>query len=339
MYSTCIFCHRSLGANQVVEAFPVGRRLAFDPHKGRLWVVCRACRRWNLSPAEERWEALEECERLFRETRLRVATENIGLANLAEGTELIRVGKPLRPELAAWRYAGQFGRRRLRAAAGAGVGALVATGIATGSVALTGGVAALGGFASLGWHLYNLASLKLRPPAPIRTPDGETIEIDPARLAQVRIRPNDDADGGWELMIQRAPQDVLTLQGSHAEHAAAVLLPRINRTGASRKEVATAVKELEGVRDPLEYFTHAEYRARKKGYGYNPIATMPKPIRLALEMAAHEESERRAIQGELILLEQAWKDAEEIAAIADSLAVPARIEALLAKVRGTASGP
>jgi len=41
MFSTCIFCHGSLGANAVVEHFPVGRRLAFDSEKGRLWVVCR----------------------------------------------------------------------------------------------------------------------------------------------------------------------------------------------------------------------------------------------------------------------------------------------------------
>ena len=30
MYSTCLFCHSQLGANDIVEHFPVGRRLAFD---------------------------------------------------------------------------------------------------------------------------------------------------------------------------------------------------------------------------------------------------------------------------------------------------------------------
>lgn len=59
MYETCMFCHRPLGENQVVEHFPVGRRLAFDSGKGRLWVVCRRCERWNLTPMEERWEAIE----------------------------------------------------------------------------------------------------------------------------------------------------------------------------------------------------------------------------------------------------------------------------------------
>ena len=63
MYSTCIFCQQSLGRNEAIERFPVGRRLAFDEAKGRLWVVCRKCERWNLTPLEERWEAIEECER------------------------------------------------------------------------------------------------------------------------------------------------------------------------------------------------------------------------------------------------------------------------------------
>jgi hypothetical protein len=38
---------------------------------------------------------------------------------------------------------------------------------------------------------------------------------------------------------------------------------------------------------------------------------------LALEMAVHEESERRALEGELALLEAAWREAEEVAQIAD----------------------
>ncbi|HEU0055018.1 MAG TPA: hypothetical protein VFQ39_17650, partial [Longimicrobium sp.] len=42
---------------------------------------------------------------------------------------------------------------------------------------------------------------------------------------------------------------------------------------------------------------------------------------LVLEVALHEESERRALEGELALLESAWREAEEIAALADRLAV------------------
>ena len=100
MYSTCLFCHSELGRNEALENFPVGRRLAFDAEKGRLWVVCRRCERWNLSPLEERWEAIEQAERYFRATKQRVSTENIGLARLREGTELVHRGRSYSGSLA-----------------------------------------------------------------------------------------------------------------------------------------------------------------------------------------------------------------------------------------------
>src|SRR5919112_4588497 len=99
MYTACLFCTQPLGANEAIEAFPVGRRLAFDAAKGRLWVVCPHCGRWNLTPLEERWEAIEACERLFRQTRLRYSTDNIGLAQLREGLDLVRIGRALQPEI------------------------------------------------------------------------------------------------------------------------------------------------------------------------------------------------------------------------------------------------
>src|ERR671925_371516 len=140
MYSTCLFCHASLGTNEAIEHFPVGRRLAFDSAKGRLWVVCRTCERWNLSPLEERWEAIEECERRFHGTRMRASTDNIGLARLSEGLELVRIGSALRPEFAAWRYGDQFGKRRRKhllvtVVASAAIGGVVIAGPATGVIA------------------------------------------------------------------------------------------------------------------------------------------------------------------------------------------------------------
>src|SRR5213082_3519485 len=150
MYRHCIYCHVPLGNNSVIETFPVGRRLAFDAAKGRLWAVCRKCERWNLTPLEERWEAVEDCERRFRAARKRVSTENIGLARLREGTELVRIGEPLRPEFAAWRYGDQFGRRRTRhilmvgAGVTAGVGLMFAPALLGLSVGGTGG-----------WQIFN----------------------------------------------------------------------------------------------------------------------------------------------------------------------------------------
>src|SRR5688572_16208529 len=114
MYSTCLYCGAKLGGNDMLERFPVGRRIAFDAPKSRLWVVCMGCTRWNLSPLEERFQAIEDCERLYRSTYVRVSTGHIGMARMKDGLDLVRIGAPLRPEFAAWRYAGEFFSRRNR---------------------------------------------------------------------------------------------------------------------------------------------------------------------------------------------------------------------------------
>ena len=60
-------------------------------------------------------------------------------------------------------------------------------------------------------------------------------------------------------------------------------------------------------------------RTRMLGVGLPALLDVPLVDRLALEMAAHEETERRALEGELEDLEAAWREADEIAAIADAL--------------------
>jgi hypothetical protein len=50
-------------------------------------------------------------------------------------------------------------------------------------------------------------------------------------------------------------------------------------------------------------------------------------------MALHEEAERRAMEGELAALEDAWKEAEEIAAIADNLLLPESVETAFAEMK------
>lgn len=63
------------------------------------------------------------------------------------------------------------------------------------------------------------------------------------------------------------------------------------------------------------------------------MSALEKHTTLALEMALHEEQERRALQGELWILEQAWKEAEEIAAISDKLLLPAGTDAFFDRYR------
>jgi hypothetical protein len=52
-------------------------------------------------------------------------------------------------------------------------------------------------------------------------------------------------------------------------------------------------------------------------------------------MAVHEEQERRALEGELMLLEAAGREAEEIAAISDDLLLPPRAREIAGGGRDT----
>jgi hypothetical protein len=120
--------------------------------------------------------------------------------------------------------------------------------------------------------------------------------------------------------------------GPAALRALAVLMARANASGGPRHLVQSAVKHIERARTPADFLARAEDESRKRGAGYRDVWDMPLEIRFAMEMAAHEDSERRAMEGELSELERHWREAESLAAIADALplspAVDAKLEAL-----------
>jgi hypothetical protein len=51
-------------------------------------------------------------------------------------------------------------------------------------------------------------------------------------------------------------------------------------------------------------------------------------------MASHEETERRALEGELAMLADQWRRAEEIAGIADNLLLHRDVAARASKLGG-----
>ena len=90
----------------------MGRRVAYDPGRGRLWVICSTCKRWSLTPMEDRWEALEELEKLTTDkARLLSQTDNIALLRVGP-LEVVRVGKAQLTEEAWWRYGRELASRR-----------------------------------------------------------------------------------------------------------------------------------------------------------------------------------------------------------------------------------
>jgi hypothetical protein len=352
MYSTCLFCKGELGANESMEHFPVGRRLAFDAAKGRLWVVCRKCERWNLTPVEERWEAIEECERAYRGTKLRASTDQIGLARLSEGLELVRIGQPLRPEFAAWRYGDQFGRRRRKqlmktGAIAAALAVLVPLGPAT-SVFV--GAAGVNAFTVLNLSIHIRRRMEVL--ARIPNPGGDPILLRQCDIESTIMLPAVGREP-WGLTLQHhvsrdvkipwwsydKQTEVTAIRGDQALRIAAQLLPRINAEAASSRNVKEAVSLIEEYRDPAVVFNAAARTAQSPVWYSNDSTTQGRmvslapPLRLALEMVSHEDSERRALEGELHILEAAWKEAEEIAGISDDLFLPPEISTRLDELK------
>lgn len=344
MYSTCLICNQSLGTNEAIEHFTVGRRLAFDALKGRLWVVCHHCGRWNLSPIEERWEAIEDCERAFRGTLVRVSTSNVGLARLSEGLELIRIGEPLRPEFAAWRYGRNFETRRkkTRLVAGVGIAAAAVTGIAIGpalvpALALgTLSIVAVPGVTTVMGAIPMIAVLAARDYVQYdrvvaRLPHDRrilTVRAKHLGSAQFHVHGSEptlavEHDGGWT-----------EFEGATAMQSTGVLISSANRFGANNASVNDAVRQIEDAGDASGFLAAAAARGGWRSgrllslvNSYRGLGAMrlSSTERLALEMAVHEESERRALEGELAVLEAAWRDAEEIAAISDDDLTPPKL--------------
>lgn len=336
MYRTCLFCNGDLGTNELVEAFPVGRRLAFDGARGRLWVVCRRCARWNLTPLEERWEAIERCEQLYATTRLRFSTDNIGLARLSEGLELVRIGEAQRPEFAAWRYGAVFSRRRHRhwITTGAFAGLAVA-GVAGGGPIL----ASLGGagvlvFSDLPFWIWTLVRREL-PIARIVTPRGEAVmrgkHAGRARLLEV-------TDTTCSLLTHHSLGKSV-ISGDAGMRVLGKALASINRAGAPPSDVRDAVRLLEEGGGPRAFMQEAVREKgglprQSDGGRWRPSNIgEPGPSTFALEMAVHESTEQAALEGELAALEDAWRDAEETAAIADDLLLPPEIGQALKRLR------
>ena len=332
MYSTCLFCTSGLGRNEEIERFPVGRRLAFDEGRGRLWVVCRLCGRWNLSPLEERWEAIEECERRFRATRLHFSTDEIGLARLAGGLELVRIGEPLRPEFAAWRYGDQFERRRVRTlAVTGGVVAVAGLALATGSVVLAQAVVPAGGLLwQLGsWLRTRRHQRKIITTVPLDAMDHAYLRMRHVPHTQLVHHP----EAGWALRAAHERGSTV-VTGHVALRVAARVLAQMNDSGAFQPTVRAAVARLEAAGGPEELLRASVGEERGSDVPRPRwLQLLPAVDRLALEMATHEESEQRAIAGELAALVSEWREAEQIACIADDMFLPGDVGELVQRMR------
>jgi len=326
MFTHCTFCHRPFEENESLEHLRAGREIAYDPAQGRLWHVCRSCRRWTLAPIEERWEALEELERLVSDrSRLLAETDNVALLKSAD-LKIVRVGRTNLREEAWWRFGREFKRRRgiHQAWRAAGIGGAAA-------LSLTGTAGAMGGGLGLYW-VWRLA--RRAPELGRRLKFGRTAWRGRATCVAcgttIRRIPFTDAprlsvsldDEGTPtvrhrcLVCRTSPRaSGFYLRGPEGEHVLRRALAHTNYAGATEAELGYATNAIESAGST----TLLVRRVANQRAG---IGKLPTPDSLALEIALNEETERRMLEMELAELEARWKVEEELAAIVDGELTP-----------------
>lgn len=359
MYEECQVCRRSLGHNTSIAHMPVGRRLAYDAVRGRLWIVCTKCEEWSLTPLEERWEAIEECEQLFNTAAVHVASRapssTIGMAQAGD-VELLRIGDAPRDDIANARYGPRLLRRRARRtrvativgiAAGAEVGALVLVGASTGSMQATAYLAAAGLYVA---YWIGSAADRFRLTR-CRRPDGSTVWLTAADLQTVQVPPQRTQRewNGTDLALWNGKVDERFYHDAVLTPLGAVL-PALNASGGSRLTIASAVKlvddaEAAVMRDAANATSLRDRKGRAawqrllQGTKGSEAFLYCRPLveRLALEIAVAEELERSALAQHVASVNARVPGESEVADIADNMFLPQGIVDWIARYK-TRSG-
>ncbi len=342
MYSRCLVCNTPFPPNETLEHFPQGIRVAYDPGRGRLWAVCKDCKRWSLAPIEERWEALEELEKTVKDrAKLLSQTDNIALLR-ADPLEIVRVGRANLAEQSWWRYGSELEKRRknyktLTTAGAIGAGAAIWGGMATGGLTfiaawilwdkLPGTIPDAARWLRFGgdvWrgralcprcgHRFRRIPYRRRGNLVLR----HTGEAEPAAVAYRCPQCGDHREGG------------LHLQGRVAEHTLRRVLAYHHFEGAPERTVKSATRLIEEAGSPSD-LTRILLRDGKR------LGDLGRTGGIALEIAANENSEQRLLELELNELEAHWEQEEELAAIIDGELTPLPLlENLRRRVAGQA---
>lgn len=327
MYTRCIVCATPFEPNEELAHLPNGKRLAFDPDRGRLWIVCRTCRRWSLTPIEDRWEALEELERLTTDRgRLLSQTDNISLLRYGP-LEIVRVGRAQLSEEAWWRYGRELASRRQKWQKLGFAGTLAAGAFLVGSWA-TGGMTFFGAwlimghgsetvrdgarwlrFGSTAWQGEQRCAKCDAPQRSIPFRDRGALGLfpaaDPGRIDVVARchRCGTYHDGG------------LRLQGQEAERTLRRVLAYHHFAGASERRVMSASRLIQEAGSPTDLARIVVKDGRRLG-------DLQRTGGIALEIATNEANEQHLLELELAELEAHWKREEELASIIDGELTP-----------------
>ena len=341
LFTYCLVCHTPFSANEELEHFPTSMRVAYDPERGRLWAVCRSCKRWSLAPIEERWDALEELEKVVTDrSRLLSQTDNVALLRVGH-LDVVRVGRANLTEEAWWRYGRELTERatkhkKLMFIGTAAAGAAIAGGWATGGIGWLGA-----------WFLWENA------------PDRVTEAARWLRFGSSAWRGRHDCArcghqfrslayrdrGGLILTAGRDPGDSLAvtqrcpvcgdlregglrLEGKEGEHVSRRLLAYHHHTGATEGRVRSATRLIQEAGSPHDLTRIVVKQGRRLG-------DLQRTGAIALEIAANEAVEQRLLELELAELEAHWLEEEELASIIDGELTPLPVlESIRRKVIG-----
>jgi hypothetical protein len=304
----CMYCGQELGALRAGRPAR-GQRLAYDPGLGRLWQVCANCLRWNCVPLEDRWEALEACERATQgASALLLATAHLALVQVGSA-RFIRVGAPPPVELAEWRYSERLDRflpqprgwvARLLALPERPVGGYSAHGVPL--------------FTPLSWvgspfldHGGLLTALLLAVPlAPVCPACGGPLALEPASFSDVRLALERDGP---------AVQAVCGLCGAEAQVPLSAARPTLRAGLAMVNRDQRAVRRVQRAAGAIERAGGGEAFVRELARAAPQLGSLPPHDRLSLWMSLEEAAEAEALEAE-------WKEAEGLAAIIDDELTP-----------------
>lgn len=328
LFPRCLFCHAPFPENRELLRMPRGRKVAFDPVRGRLWAVCDSCHRWNLAPIEEREAALYELERLCHDdARPLVSTANVALFRSGSMT-LIRVGDASLVEQAWWRYGRELRKRkasyesRRSKVTAYTFGALQfigdAIGFSDGDVAIDWEDTPVADV--LRWRRFGWAAWHGRETCPYCNSTLRALRYDlgwwvyPLRGQDGRI--------GLGVPCQRCdpwtPEKVYELHGDAAENVLRRLLAYQNIGGASERRITEAARAIE------EAGSTGDFAARVTSQRQT-LWKMGQTGTIGLEIALNESVERRLLEMEARALAFLWKQEEELASIIDEELTPRRL--------------
>jgi hypothetical protein len=326
VFRNCAFCNASFDGDGGPSGLGIGRRLAFDEWKGRLWVVCPRCSRWNLTPFDDRLERIEAVARAASQGRIAASTDQVALIRW-QRYDFVRVGKPPRVELATWRY-GERLRNRQRER----MKVVVPLTIAAIGVGIAANVAAGGGFGVIVWNIHRVADwmylrmvggrkVALLEP-PICAHCGSVMQLRARHVQHARVVPDRHADMAVVLSCPRCRHEGAQLTGSEAIQVLRQGLTYLNLSRAGRRRAEDAAREVDQVGGPDRLVRDIAQRELT-------LRALRPERGLALEMAVDERAEVEE-------LERQWREAEEIADIADgTLSTSADIEDELRRLKNS----